>query len=104
MKEYSKESLKSWENREIGSGEHRGKVFVIYDTFPDPSLLEHPKHIPLDVKWARFRMEQSFRLGGFIVPEELHGKIHEETGFIFDKNTFYVVFIDRDHNFYLTGK
>lgn len=103
LKEYSKESLIHWSNREIGTGKKRGKVFAIYDSFPE-SNMTHPSNIPLDVRWARFRLNYTFRLAGFIVPDELNNKIHIKTNYSFDKNTFYVVFIDRDHKFYISTK
>lgn len=101
IKEYSKESLVHWQNREIGTGKKRGKVFAIYGSFP-LSNMSHPDNVPLDVKWARFRLNYTFRLAGFIIPDELNNKIHSKTYYSFDKNTFYVVFIDRDHKFYIS--
>lgn len=102
LKEYSKESLEHWAKQPIGSGKHRSNVFVIYDRFPINSDFFHPKHIPHQVMWARFRLEQAVRLIGFVIPDECHDEVHKITGKRFDKNTFYVVFLDEKHRFYKT--
>lgn len=100
LHEYSKESLLTWSSREIGTGKKRGKIFVNYGSFPDSSLMEYPKAIPLEVEWCRFRIDYSFRLVGFIIPSDLIDILHSGTGHRFDGNTFYIVFIDKNHNFY----
>ena len=94
---YSKESLEHWSEQKIGNG---GKnVFEIYETSPEYSAFTHPKHVPAGVKWCRFRVDREFRLIGFVIPDELHGKKDEKTGLVYDKNTFYLVFLDPEHNF-----
>lgn len=84
----------------------KNEDFINYKNFPPKSKtnFEHPKHIPIDVEWARFRLTAKARLVGFIVPASLHGKQHGKTDWIFDKNTFYVVFLDGEHLFYKTKK
>ncbi len=62
------------------------------------------KSIPIEAKWGRFRLKSKVRLVGFVIPEEFHDKIHEKTGLRFDKNTFYVVFLDKEHKFYKVEK
>jgi predicted component of type VI protein secretion system len=73
-----------------------------YGAFPAKSSFTHPKYIPHQADWARFRLGSKVRLIGFTVPAELHKTPHRKSGELFDKNTFYVVFLDRDHIFYLT--
>lgn len=102
IKEFSKNSLEYWQRQPIGTGKHRSNVFEIYDRFPIHSDFTHPKHVPHQIFWGRFRLEGSVRLVGFVIPEEYHDKFHEKTGVRFDKNTFYVVFLDKNHRFYKT--
>jgi len=92
LKEYCKNTPTYWQNRRIGAGGR--KVFVIYGAFPEYSDFEHPKHVPLDVDWARFRLESDMRLIGFMVNE----KTCEQ--FSICKNVFHVVFLDPNHGFY----
>lgn len=98
LKNYSEKSLNDWKY------EYSGKypVFVIYDNFPSKTDFIEPKNIPHQVKWARFHLENKVRLIGFVIPDSFHDKAHQKTGERFDKNTFYVVFLDRDHRFYIT--
>ena len=96
LKEYSREPLDHWTTIKIGSGRHRYNVLEEYGSFPRTSDFIHPKHVPHQASWARFRIDQSVRLIGFRIPEEYKGK--------FDRNTFYIVFLDKDHRFYKTNK
>ena len=100
LKEYSRKSILQWKQQFIGSGKKRHSVCVIYGNFPKHSKFKHPKHIPHQACWGRFRLESSVRLAGFIVPDDKHDMIHCKTGLRFDKNTFYVVFLDSQHKFY----
>lgn len=77
---------------------------VIYKSFPKNSDFKHPLYVPHQAQWGRFRLGNKVRLAGFIIPGEFHNKPHTETGDLYDKNTFYVVFLDRDHKFYKTEK
>lgn len=95
--QYSREPLSYWEGQSVGKS---GSVLAIYGAFPSNSDFEHPLHVPHEVLWGRFRLEQSLRLVGFVVPRKLHGATHPGTHDRFDSNTFYVVFLDRDHRFY----
>lgn len=104
LKEYSRDSLDHWQRQYIGSGKHRSQVLAVYDQFPRVSDFEHPKHVPYEAMWARFRIEWDVRLIGFIVPTSLHKKSHPKTGQLFDANTFYLVFLDANHKFYKTEK
>lgn len=100
LKEFSRESLKHWSETGIGTGKKRKQVFAVYTQgFPSTNMT-FPSNIPLDVVWARFRLDFTFRLIGFIIPEYLNDTIHDKTGKKFDNNTFYLVFIDKNHKFY----
>jgi hypothetical protein len=96
LKEYSRLSLSELKNQKIGSGKHKSNIFVVYGGFPKNSEFKEPKHIPVDVEWARIRLEQDDRLIGFVIPEEI-GKVPE---YGLDLNTFYLVFLDKYHRFY----
>ena len=95
---YSKESLSHWENQPIGKGS--GHVLEVYGKFPTNSDFEHPKHVPHQACWGRFRLESSVRLAGFIIPKDYDNKQQNSSSFKFCSNTFYVVFLDKDHKFY----
>lgn len=94
---YSKESLKHWEKQSIGKS---GSVLAIYGAFPAKSDFSHPPHVPHEVLWGRFRLDHSMRLVGFVIPEKFDGKTQAGSGKAFDSNTFYIVFLDRDHRFW----
>jgi len=102
--DYNKETLDFWSKQPIGSGKKRGQVLAVYREFPNNSDFKHPKHVPHQALWARFRLESDSRLIGFVVPEEYNNKEHNGTGFYFCTNTFYVVFLDEKHKFYKTKK
>ncbi|WP_333804076.1 hypothetical protein [Sulfurospirillum sp.] len=74
--------------------------FVIYGAFPTDSYFTKPTYIPEDVSWARFKLNNLKRLIGFVVSEHHHKTLHLGTEEYFDKNTFYVVFLDENHHFY----
>lgn len=101
LKEFSKESLDYWANQRIGG--KNGKVFSIYGAFPKNSDFSSPKHVPHQAEWGRFRIDQTFRLCGFIIPKSYDGKTHRGSGGIFCSNTFYIVFLDNNHRFYKTN-
>lgn len=101
IKEYTKEPLSYWRNNRSGAGGL--KVLSYYDYFPKDSDFIHPPHVPHDVTWARFRLGNKVRLIGFVVPEvqvneDVLKRKSEQAGL--DANTFYVVFLDKDHRFY----
>lgn len=99
--EFSKFSLEHWQKIGIGNGRKRSHVLDVYGTFPRKSKFVHPAHVPHDVKWARFRYGDT-RLVGFICPESVICENGNKSNL--DTNTFYVVFLDLGHNFYLTEK
>lgn len=102
LKEYSKKSLHQLTLMKIGSGKQH--VLEVYGSFPRKSDFTHPKHIPHQVSWARFRLEKTVRLIGFVIPKEYIGKAVGKSKKVLDDNTFYVVFLDRDHRFYKSKK
>lgn len=101
LKHFSNESLVHWENMPIGK--KSGHVLEIYSNFPKKSNFLEPAHIPHQARWARFRIDSTTRLVGFVLPKEYDGLIHH-CGYRFDCNTFYIVFIDKNHEFYLMSK
>jgi hypothetical protein len=81
-------------------------VLAYYDNFPSRSDFKHPPHVPHDVTWARFRLGSKVRLIGFVLSEDVcraKSKVATEGHvYPYDPNTFYVVFLDKDHKFYIS--
>lgn len=102
LRDFSRESLLHW--RSMPSGKKSGSVLAIYGGFPKNSDFQHPKHVPHEVEWGRFRLESAVRLIGFVLPNRYQNVLHATSGKPFDCNTFYVVFLDADHRFYRTGE
>lgn len=97
---FSDKSLVDWSRENAGGGGLT--VYSRYGDFPKNSDFTHPKHVPHDVQWCRFRLGNKFRLIGFVISDDLHGKRKDPGDFIYDKNTFYLVFVDKEHKFYKT--
>ena len=55
--------------------------------FPVVSDFSHPKHIPDDIAWCTIRLQGKERIVGY-----------------FEQNVFYVVFLDKDHKFWVSDK
>lgn len=103
IKSYTKEPLTYWRNERVGSKGLR--VLAHYDEFPKRSDFKHPPHVPHDVIWARFRLANMVRMIGFVIPERLAGKTYQDSKgnkYLYDSNTFYVVFLDKEHRFFHT--
>lgn len=96
LKEYSKESKQHWLGERVGSGGLT--ILEIYGTFPINSDFSKPIHVPDNVKWARFRLKAKVRLIGFFIDETEAQEKQLST------DIFYVVFLDKNHRFYLTEK
>ncbi|MEN9868654.1 MAG: hypothetical protein RL748_4244 [Pseudomonadota bacterium] len=96
LKDYSKEPLAYWKNLAVGKS---GSVLAIYGAFPQKSSFTHPKHVPHQAQWGRFRLDHTARLIGFVLPQAYHEQMHPCNN-RFDCNTFYVVFLDQEHSFY----
>ncbi|EJV9421101.1 hypothetical protein N7893_000736 [Vibrio vulnificus] len=100
LQEYGKFNLTHWTREPIGHGKNH--VLEIYGSFPRKSDFVHPKHVPHQAQWARFRLDRETRLVGFTLDKEYDGMQQNKSGFCFCSNTFYVVFIDEKHGFYKT--
>jgi hypothetical protein len=86
--------MEHWSRLTIGRGSSH--VLEIYDNFPFKSDFTFPKHVPIDVKWGRFRLEYDMRLIGFVIEHEHCMKYN------IPKNIFYIVFLDQEHRFFKT--
>ena len=66
-----------------------GSKFTIYGDFPEKNrtYFQHPKHVPEDASWGRIHITGVAILAGHIVGD-----------------TFYVVFLDKSHKFFLTKR
>ena len=93
LKNYCGSPLEYWRRMPIGHG--TSHVLDIYGNFPNKSDFLFPKHVPMDVKWGRFRLEDDMRLPGFIVDPEQCSKLSLAS------NIFYIVFLDQNHRFCL---
>jgi len=101
IKDYTRHELNYWRHQRCGSGGL--KILADYGAFPVKSNFTHPKAIPNNVNWCRFRMENLSRLVGFTIPGGYADKPKKDS-LPYDPNTFYLVFIDLEHNFYITEK
>ena len=102
IKFYSAHPLSYWITMPAGSG--CGNVYQKYGAFPKKSDFDKPAHIPHDVDWGRFRLMKKVRLVGFTVPMDLHDTAHPKTAQRFCANTFYVVYLDAEHRFWVSEK
>lgn len=66
-----------------------GDKFAIYGAFPpaDKTMFDFPVHIPEDAEWGRIHINNKSVVVGHIVGD-----------------TFYVVFLDKTHKFWLTKR
>lgn len=94
LKHYCGNTIQFWQQQKIGGGKQ--SVLEIYDNFPRKSEFCHPRHVPFDVSWARFRLEGDMRLIGFVLPG------NECANYGISPNTFYIVFLDDKHKFYIS--
>ena len=78
------ETISGYCSRSLRSQED-GKKFTIYGDFPPSQKTEftHPKHVPPDAEWARIHVTGKQCIVGHVV-----------------QNTFYVVFLDGEHQFW----
>ena len=65
------------------------KKFVIYGDFPpkDNTMFTHPNHVPPDAEWARIHINNRAIIVGHVV-----------------RNKFYIVFLDKKHQFWKSPK
>jgi len=66
-----------------------GDKFTIYDKYPskDKTDFLYPQNVPEDAHWARIHINNKSVIIGHVV-----------------RDTFYVVFLDKTHHFYLTKR
>lgn len=66
-----------------------GDKFGLYGDFPKQgyTLFSHPDHVTPDAKWVKMHISGTGVLVGHVV-----------------RNTFYIVFLDKSHAFYLTKR
>jgi len=106
LREFGKKSLEELSRTPCGSGGSSGKrrcILEIYGSFPPAGKTRYiePTYIPSQIQWGRLRLSGLRRLAGFIIEPEYHGKEHPKSKQRFDKNTFYIVFLDMEHNFWV---
>jgi len=77
LKEYSKKTIT--EAKKAG--------FTIYGSFPPKFLFKHPKFITEDAIWASMHIQGKECIAGHVVG-----------------SVFYIVFLDKDHKFWITEK
>jgi len=95
IRDFSKESLQKW-----GTPQHGGDpAYKNYIDFPANSNFVYPSFVPDGVHWGCFRIEGDFHLAGFSIPYNIAKDFPD-----LDTNTFYVVFIDPEHNFWPSKK
>ncbi|MBP3772387.1 MAG: hypothetical protein J6I53_06840 [Treponema sp.] len=96
LAEYTKYSRQHWRN-EFSNGL---PLLAEYGSFPLNSDFSIPANIPTpdELIWSRFRLMQKVRVCGFFVSTDIAKK------YSLSVNTFYVVFLDKDHRFYKTEK
>jgi hypothetical protein len=96
LAEYTKYSRQHWKNQKSNGL----PLLAEYGTFPVNSDFKVPSNIPnpKELIWSRFRLMQKVRVCGFFVSREI------AKNYSLSENTFYVVFLDKDHKFYKTEK
>lgn len=77
------ETIKGYCTQPLGEAK-KSKKFSIYNNFPAKSAFCHPTHVSSEACWARIHINGKQCLGGHIV-----------------RNTFYVVFLDKNHQFWI---
>lgn len=100
--ELSEKSLVDWIHE--GMSTPRSPKYRNYRYFPNPSKYTHPANVPEYAEWAAFRLGSEQRLCGFVIPAEHHGVSFGDDKYPLCSNTFYVVFYDHGHGFYVTKK
>lgn len=95
LKEFSAYSLNYWKSQGCST-------YTVYDFFPIEAKTDfkEPINVPVEARWARFKLNGKIRLIGFTVPESYDDKEHSKTKKRWDANTFYIVFLDQNHRFW----
>ena len=63
------------------------QIIKQYPNFPPDTEFKHPKHILPDVAWCSMRIQGKERVIGY-----------------FEDNIFYIVFLDKNHEFWISEK
>jgi hypothetical protein len=63
------------------------KIITLYDSFPTNTEFKHPKHIYRAVRWGTIHINGKIRICGYL-----------------EENIFYIVFLDKDHQFWISKK
>lgn len=63
------------------------QIIKQYSQFPSDSDFTHPKHIPNDIAWCSMHIQGKECVIGY-----------------FEDNIFHIVFLDKDHRFWVTEK
>ncbi len=94
LSEYTKYNRNHWKN-EFSNGL---PLLAEYGAFPKNTDFSIPSNIPCpdELIWSRFRLMQTVRVCGFFVKKDIAQK------YDISENTFYVVFLDKEHRFYKT--
>jgi len=75
------DTMRSYSSMKLSSA--FGKRFKTYDTFPEKSVFKHPKNVPPDAAWASMHIKGQECIAGHILGD-----------------VFFVVFLDKEHEFY----
>ncbi len=78
------ERIKEYSSKKVSQTD---TTYTVYGDFPKKTSFEHPKYIPQDARWARIHVDGTHIIVGHVVA-----------------NTFYVVFLDQDHSFWIVPK
>jgi hypothetical protein len=65
----------------------QNQCLKVYGAFPKNSAFNYPAHITEDAEWASLHIQGKERIAGHIIG-----------------NVFYVVFLDKEHHFWLTER
>lgn len=65
----------------------KGSKFKVYGSFPPNTAFKHPKHVPPDAQWASMHIQGKECVAGHVIGD-----------------VFYVVFLDSEHQFWITEK
>jgi len=79
------DKLKEYSKKTVIEAQRAG--FTIYEKFPPKSSFKHPRHIIEDAMWASMHIQGKECIAGHIIG-----------------NIFYIVFLDMEHQFWITEK
>lgn len=96
LSELTKYSRNEWRTRKSNGL----PLLAEYGKFPINTDFSIPKNIPNsdEIIWSRFRIMQKVRVCGFFITDSIAKQYDLST------DTFYIVFLDKNHRFYKTEK